>query len=112
VPTCPPSRASVAPTASLATGRRAAGIPAPRSAAAASLSSLSAPLPPVTVLPVRRVSCAHCGSVRTTTISMTLTDGSPVDFTSCRACEGKTWAGECGPIGLPGVLARATRRRA
>jgi hypothetical protein len=108
VPTCPRPRASIAPTAPLATGRRAAVIPAPRSAAAA----LSVPMPPVTVLPVRRASCAHCGSVRTTTISMTLTDGTPVDFTSCRACEGKTWAGECGPIGLPGVLARATRRRA
>jgi hypothetical protein len=50
--------------------------------------------------------------VRTTTISMTLTDGTSVDFTSCRACEHKTWASERGALALDHVLSRATRRRA
>jgi hypothetical protein len=43
---------------------------------------------------------------------MTLTDGTSVDFTSCRSCEHKTWAGEHGALGLERVLASATRRRA
>lgn len=57
------------------------------------------------------VVCSHCGSRRTTTIGMVLTDGTAVDFTSCRTCEGKTWAGEDGPLPLARVLRRATRTR-
>ncbi len=67
---------------------------------------------PVSVLPANRQACESCGSLRTTTISMTLTDGTSVDFTSCRSCEHKTWAGEHGALGLERVLASATRRRA
>jgi hypothetical protein len=67
---------------------------------------------PVSTLPAIRLPCGSCGSVRTTTISMTLTDGTSVDFTSCRACEHKTWASERGALALDHVLARATRRRA
>ncbi|MHB8341043.1 MAG: hypothetical protein ACYDB7_07695 [Mycobacteriales bacterium] len=57
------------------------------------------------------VACSHCGSRRTTTIGMVLTDGTAVDFTSCRTCEGKSWAGEDGPLPLDRVLCRATRTR-
>jgi len=35
--------------------------------------------------------CAACGSERVTQLAMTLTDGTPVDFTSCHRCEHKTW---------------------
>ena len=37
--------------------------------------------------------CRACGSERVTRISMNLTDGSPVEFTSCHRCEHRTWAG-------------------
>ena len=37
------------------------------------------------------VSCRACGSERVTRLSMALTDGSPVEFTSCHRCEHRTW---------------------
>jgi DNA-directed RNA polymerase subunit M/transcription elongation factor TFIIS len=37
------------------------------------------------------VSCSACGSERVTRLSMALTDGSPVEFTSCHRCEHRTW---------------------
>jgi hypothetical protein len=35
--------------------------------------------------------CRACGSERVTRIAMSLTDGSPVEFTSCHRCEHRTW---------------------
>lgn len=35
--------------------------------------------------------CRACGSERVTRIAMALTDGSPVQFTSCHKCEHRTW---------------------
>lgn len=35
--------------------------------------------------------CIHCGGTRVTSITMTLTDGSPVDFLSCHTCERRSW---------------------
>lgn len=35
--------------------------------------------------------CEACGSDRVTQIRMSLTDGSPVQFTSCHRCEHRTW---------------------
>jgi hypothetical protein len=37
------------------------------------------------------VSCRACGSERVTRLSMALTDGSSVVFTSCHRCEHRTW---------------------
>ena len=42
------------------------------------------------------VHCRACGSERVTTISMNLTDGSPVSFTSCHRCEHRTWQEQAG----------------
>jgi hypothetical protein len=56
------------------------------------------------------VICASCGSSRITRISMVLTDGSPVDFTSCHDCEHKTWTGPAGDLALTGVLDKTRRR--
>jgi len=36
-------------------------------------------------------SCRACGSPRVTRIAMALTDGSPVQLTSCHRCEHRTW---------------------
>jgi hypothetical protein len=41
---------------------------------------------------------------------MVLTDGSPVDFTSCHDCEHKLWTGPGGDLALTGVLDRTRRR--
>lgn len=42
--------------------------------------------------------CRACGSERVTSISMNLTDGSPVRFTSCHRCEHRTWQEQAGSV--------------
>lgn len=61
--------------------------------------------------PAAHHACRHCGSKRTLTVAMLLTDGTPVEFTACRGCEGKSWMSESGPLELTHVLARATKIR-
>ena len=48
-------------------------------------------------------SCHACGSDRVTRIAMSLTDGSPVQFTSCHRCEHRTWE-ESTAVGVSAVL--------
>jgi len=45
--------------------------------------------------------CYACGSERVTRIAMCLTDGSPVEFTSCHRCEHRTWAEQGSARALP-----------
>jgi hypothetical protein len=60
----------------------------------------------------RGVACSGCGSDRVTRISMTLTDGTPVDFTSCHVCEHRTWQESAGDtLALDGVLQRTRKTR-
>jgi hypothetical protein len=60
----------------------------------------------------RGIACAGCGSERVTRISMTLTDGTPVDFTSCHVCEHRTWRESAGDVlALDGVLQRTRKMR-
>jgi hypothetical protein len=56
-------------------------------------------------------SCRACGSERVTRIAMNLTDGSPVEFTSCHRCEHRTWADQGSARALPvgRVLDRARK---
>jgi len=42
--------------------------------------------------------CPVCGSDRLTELAMTLTDGTPVRFSSCRACEHRIWQGVEGDV--------------
>jgi hypothetical protein len=54
--------------------------------------------------------CDSCGSGRTTHIAMTLTDGTPVRFTSCQDCEFRCWQDESGDsLALAGVLDRTRK---
>lgn len=46
-------------------------------------------------------SCRACGSERVTRIAMHLTDGSPVEFTSCHRCEHRTWSEQGSSAALP-----------
>jgi hypothetical protein len=54
-------------------------------------------------------SCGYCGSVRVTSISMTLTDGTPVDFASCHTCERRSWSAQGSALPLTNVLDRARK---
>jgi hypothetical protein len=60
--------------------------------------------------PVRELAtCAHCASNRVIRITMTLTDGSPVDFASCLRCERKTWTQGGSDLSVTDVLKKATK---
>ncbi len=56
-----------------------------------------------------RKSCAACASRRVTEITMTLTDGSTVDFVSCHACEHRTWTESGAQLAINDVLGRARK---
>lgn len=70
----------------------------------------------------RRPQCPRCASLRVTRLAMTLTDGTPVAFTSCRDCEHRVWAAideiadgqdaSGSPIPVTEVLQRASKERA
>jgi hypothetical protein len=54
--------------------------------------------------------CTQCGSAHVTRLAMNLTDGTPVDFTSCHHCEHRTWEHAGGELGVDAVLERARKR--
>jgi hypothetical protein len=63
--------------------------------------------------PVRALAaCESCGSTRVTSITMTLTDGSVVDFASCHACERKSWKQEGRTLPISVVLGKAQKHKA
>jgi hypothetical protein len=55
--------------------------------------------------------CAACGSARVTSLAMTLTDGTPVQFTSCHACEHRSWVAYGEALDRAGVLERTRKVR-
>ena len=57
-------------------------------------------------------SCTDCGSSAVTQLAMDLSDGTPVTFVSCQACEHRAWfdpAGELIPI--ESVLLRSRKEK-
>lgn len=54
--------------------------------------------------------CRACGSARVTRITMNLTDGTPVEFTSCRTCEHRSWEAEGALLQRDRVLAKTRKR--
>jgi hypothetical protein len=57
------------------------------------------------------VRCPVCDGTRLTRIGLVLTDGSPVDFTSCHKCEYKAWVHEGTDLPIDTVLAKARKPR-
>ena len=57
-------------------------------------------------------SCSSCGSTRVMKITMTLTDGSVVDFASCHHCETKSWTESGSGLAVTDVLRKAQKRAA
>jgi hypothetical protein len=58
-----------------------------------------------------RPRCVACGSQRLIEIAMTLTDGTPVQFTSCRHCEHRRWTDGDDVLPVESVLSKATKRK-
>ncbi|MDX6285664.1 MAG: hypothetical protein QOG53_1149 [Frankiales bacterium] len=55
--------------------------------------------------------CPICSGTRLTKLTMVLTDGSPVDFTSCHTCEHKSWVQDGAVLQVDTVLAKARKPR-
>jgi predicted metal-binding protein len=55
--------------------------------------------------------CSQCNGTRVTHITMTLTDGSVVDFASCHTCEHKTWTQAGTDLEVSQVLDKARKPR-
>jgi len=53
--------------------------------------------------------CSSCTGTRVTKISMTLTDGTDVDFTSCHTCEHKSWTQAGSGLDVSAVLDKARK---
>jgi hypothetical protein len=53
--------------------------------------------------------CRGCGSPHVTRLTMSLTDGTLVEFTSCHRCEHRTWEHAGGVLSVGSVLDRARR---
>ncbi len=56
--------------------------------------------------------CRGCGSPRITKLSLSLTDGTPVDFTSCHRCEHRSWQHAGAELSVQSVLDRTRRPEA
>ena len=83
--------------------------------ARSSTPPMNIPLGSLTQLGARTDSlCSACGSDRITELTMTLTDGTPVEFISCHQCETKTWRDSSGELGaeleVASVLDRTRKR--
>jgi transcription elongation factor Elf1 len=60
--------------------------------------------------PTRQLAtCAVCAGHRVTRLSMTLTDGSEVDFVSCHVCEHKSWTEAGTGLDVSDVLRKAQK---
>jgi hypothetical protein len=55
--------------------------------------------------------CPICSGSRLTRIAMVLTDGSPVDFTSCHTCEHRSWVQHGSPLPIDAVLDKTRKIR-
>ncbi|MCU1673600.1 MAG: hypothetical protein JWN77_1713 [Frankiales bacterium] len=55
--------------------------------------------------------CGTCVSTRITEITMTLTDGSIVDFVSCHSCETKSWKQGGVDLDITSVLGKAKKHK-
>jgi len=57
------------------------------------------------------VACVRCAGTRVTGITMTLTDGSSVEFASCHTCEYKVWTQAGRALDVSTVLRKAQKHK-
>jgi len=71
------------------------------------------PVPPLGSLTQREhrsgTACRGCGSPHITRLTMCLTDGTPVDFTSCHHCEYRSWEHAGLELSVDAVIDRTRR---
>jgi hypothetical protein len=88
-----------------------ARIPAQRRPGRPAAPATQTPSSLVKVPDTARGRCDACGSTRLTEISMTLTDGTPVRFASCRRCEHRSWSDGGETLPVESVLRKATKHK-
>ncbi len=54
-------------------------------------------------------SCHVCGGTQVTRLGMQLTDGTPVEFTSCHRCEARRWVADGVELSVQTVLERTRK---
>jgi hypothetical protein len=87
-----------------------AAVPAPRARRRSRTSGPSIPLGSLTQREHRATTeCLGCGSTRVTRLSLNLTDGTPVEFTSCHKCEHRSWEHAGDPLSMDVVLDRTRK---
>lgn len=60
--------------------------------------------------PANTALCRACSSPRVVHVAMSLTDGSPVELTSCLECEARTWSTSDGEVlAIADVLNRSRK---
>ena len=100
------------PVAELTVVTTKARAPRSRSARAAARAVVPVALGSLTQPGARQGStCQACGSARVTSLALTLTDGTPVEFTSCHACEHRSWFSPMGELDRATVLERTRKIR-
>lgn len=67
------------------------------------------PLGSLTQQPTAQGSCRTCGSAQVTQLAMQLTDGTPVQFTSCHRCEARRWEHDGIELSVRTVLERTRK---
>lgn len=55
--------------------------------------------------------CGRCAGRRVTAITMTLTDGTSVDFSSCHSCEHKSWKQGGRELDIATVLTKTQKHK-
>ncbi len=96
-PTAAPSTAESTATSPRVPSARRRRRPAPESEPLGSLLAAG---------PARRA-CPACGAEQLTELSMVLTDGTAVRFTSCRGCEHRVWESDDSTLSISEVLDRS-----
>jgi predicted metal-binding protein len=69
------------------------------------------PMSLVTASAARLAICGSCSGNRVTEITMILTDGSSVDFTSCHTCETRSWKQDGRELDIATVLGKAQKHK-
>ena len=74
-----------------------------------SSTPLSGPASLVNTQARRLMKCIGCGNEHVTVITMTLTDGSRVDFASCHRCENRCWLQEGELLSFDAVIEKTRK---
>jgi hypothetical protein len=83
-----------------------------RSSRAAARAAIPVALGSLTQPGARQGACCQvCGSARVTSLTLTLTDGTPVEFTSCHNCEHRSWFSPMGELDRATVLDKTRKIR-